>query len=282
MIPGAAAVGSWAALTIVQLIEVPLLTPLIPQFVPRVPTAPQTETSLRPQVFNTERQPVLLPTRPERPPRSPVAPQPSAAPAVPTKPALPFFVYSDCTGEQPLSTSGWMGYNDAIELDDAWEENPHSGSTCVRLAYNATYFWGGGVWQNPPNNWGDTDGGYDLSDAKELIADRLRIRLRRRRRGHSADHLPRRHGISLKRDRNACSSQEDGAVGSSFCDSSFLIQKVVSTKNLRASTVQQDLAVWRKRNASERIDAVELLRRQAHGSATRLQRTARIVQRARD
>lgn len=87
--------------------------------------------------------------------------------AVP-KPTLPLTLYSDCSADLPFTASGWMGYADAIELDECWEENPRTGSTCVRMAYNATYYWGGIAWQNPPNNWGDEPGGYDLSDAKEL------------------------------------------------------------------------------------------------------------------
>jgi hypothetical protein len=29
--------------------------------------------------------------------------------------------------------------------------------------------WAGVYWQNPPNNWGDVPGGYDLTGAKRLV-----------------------------------------------------------------------------------------------------------------
>ena len=85
-----------------------------------------------------------------------------------SKPSLPFSVYSDCSVELPYIPSGWMGYFDAIDMDECWEENPHSGKSCFRIAYNATYYWGAVAWQSPANNWGDLAGGYDLTGAKEL------------------------------------------------------------------------------------------------------------------
>ncbi len=85
-----------------------------------------------------------------------------------SKPSLPFSIYSDCSVELPYIPSGWMGYFDAIDIDDCWEENPHRGRSCFRIAYNATYYWGAVAWQSPANNWGDLAGGYDLTGAKEL------------------------------------------------------------------------------------------------------------------
>lgn len=84
-------------------------------------------------------------------------------------PSLPLTLYEECEKGGPFYASGWMGYIDAIEFDECWTENPRSGQTCIRLAYNATYYWGGVAWQDPPNNWGDEPaGGYNLTGAREL------------------------------------------------------------------------------------------------------------------
>ncbi len=200
---------------VMQWLEVPLVAPLLKQFVPK-PAVVQQIMPPPPPAFEEERLPVpaapvaaerapaapapavvpvpeepMIPAaaEPERPAleapvaeekkevpavalAKPAAPAPAAvapAPAVmSSKPPLPLAVYSDCSSDPPFCASGWMGYFDAIELDECWDENPHSGKTCIRMAYNATYYWGGVAWQNPPNNWGDVAGGFDLSGAKEL------------------------------------------------------------------------------------------------------------------
>lgn len=102
-----------------------------------------------------------------------VPPAGAPAPAVvsappPEAPALPLAVYADCGGDQPFTSSGWMGYFDAISLDECWTDNPHSGDSCIRMAFNATYYWAGVAWQNPPNNWGEQAGGYNLTGASQL------------------------------------------------------------------------------------------------------------------
>lgn len=58
-----------------------------------------------------------------------------------------------------------------------------------------------------------------------------------------------------------------------------MVQKVVSKKGLHQESVRDDLAFWLSRPPEERIEAVEILRRQQHGSTARLQRSARVVQR---
>ena len=39
----------------------------------------------------------------------------------------------------------------------------------MKASYVSTHYWGGVVWQNPPNNWGAIPGGYDLTGATNLI-----------------------------------------------------------------------------------------------------------------
>jgi hypothetical protein len=85
----------------------------------------------------------------------------------------PFNVYSDKNARgNHYAPSGWMGDYSDVSFNDAWKETPHSGTTCIKIVYrpNATQGarWAGMFWQNPPNNWGDKKGGYDLTGAKKL------------------------------------------------------------------------------------------------------------------
>ena len=83
------------------------------------------------------------------------------------KVALPFTVFDE--GVAPVYIpSGYMGNAAAIKMDENWKENPHSGATCIKVLYGAPDNWGGVVWQNPINDWGDLPGGRDLSGAKKL------------------------------------------------------------------------------------------------------------------
>ena len=59
-----------------------------------------------------------------------------------------------------------------------------------------------------------------------------------------------------------------------------MIQKVVTRRNVQELfSMQEDLAYWLSKTPQERIAAVDYLRRQYYGSAARLQRVARVVQR---
>ena len=82
----------------------------------------------------------------------------------------PCKVYGNCEdeGESVFIASGWMGSTDAIEYDDCWKENPHAGESCIKCVFSDPKGWGGIVWQNPANNWGDEEGGIDLTGAKQL------------------------------------------------------------------------------------------------------------------
>ncbi|MDP8260124.1 MAG: hypothetical protein P9L96_03875 [Candidatus Gygaella obscura] len=86
---------------------------------------------------------------------------------------LPFYVYSDSSSiGNHFIPSGWMGDHGDIKLKTNHAEDPYLGKTCVRITYSAEATqgarWAGMFWQNPPNNWGDIDGGYDLSNATTL------------------------------------------------------------------------------------------------------------------
>jgi hypothetical protein len=81
---------------------------------------------------------------------------------------LPFAVYEDGFEHMPWAPSGWMGSVDSLTLDGANTENPYEGTASIKVRYEGTFGWVGVAWQNPPNNWGDEDGGFDLTGATEL------------------------------------------------------------------------------------------------------------------
>lgn len=80
---------------------------------------------------------------------------------------LPLAVYSDGFEGSPWAPSGWMGNTDDLAVNGAHEQGCHRGK-CIEVAYRAPDRWAGIAWQNPANNWGDHDGGLDLSGAKAL------------------------------------------------------------------------------------------------------------------
>lgn len=86
------------------------------------------------------------------------------------KVALPCVVYSNCedSGEPVFVPAGWMGSYDGIEFDDCWKESPRSGESCIKVTFTDPRSWGGIAWQSPANNWGDEEGGVDLTGAKKL------------------------------------------------------------------------------------------------------------------
>jgi len=91
------------------------------------------------------------------------------------KPAesMPFAVYTESTARNNhFVPSGWMGDYGAIKVENSCQEKPHTGRTCIKITYSSEPTQGAGwvglYWQNPENNWGDKDGGFNLSSAKKL------------------------------------------------------------------------------------------------------------------
>ena len=85
-----------------------------------------------------------------------------------------FNVYTERTArDNHYYPSGWMGDWGDIKLDAGCKEKPHSGQTCVKIIYTAEQKqgagWAGMYWQNPPNNWGNEKGGYDLTGATRVV-----------------------------------------------------------------------------------------------------------------
>ncbi|MFC1708595.1 hypothetical protein ACFL2J_00850 [Candidatus Omnitrophota bacterium] len=84
-----------------------------------------------------------------------------------------FKVYTDANSpDNHYIPSGWMGDYADVSMDDKHMYSPHTGSTCIKVVYNARKTqgqgWVGVYWQNPPNNWGSKKGGFDLTGMTKL------------------------------------------------------------------------------------------------------------------
>lgn len=85
-----------------------------------------------------------------------------------------FSVYSDENAtDNHYFPSGWMGDYADITFDSVYMNDPHSGTTSVKIVYSNKASqgarWTGIYWQNPANNWGNRAGGYDLTGAARLV-----------------------------------------------------------------------------------------------------------------
>ena len=87
-----------------------------------------------------------------------------------------FNIYTDrdARGSNHYFSSGWYNGSQNMTFDDGWTDNPHSGSTCIKVIWDGGagddgWRWNGVAWQNPENNWnGDSGLGYDLTGATKL------------------------------------------------------------------------------------------------------------------
>ena len=91
-----------------------------------------------------------------------------AAKSAAKKATLPLTLYAEDGGPQPYIPSGYMGTTTAIKMNPACTVQPHLGKTCLQVDYTNIDNWGGVVWQDPANDWGDKPGGLDLTGAKTL------------------------------------------------------------------------------------------------------------------
>jgi len=87
--------------------------------------------------------------------------------------AMPFYVFADRSSmNNHFIPSGWMGDYGDIKYDGASKEDPYLGDSCIKIVYNGNAAqgarWAGIYWQQPANNWGNIDAGYDLSKATKL------------------------------------------------------------------------------------------------------------------
>ena len=86
----------------------------------------------------------------------------------------PFIIYADKgTPNNHFVPSGFMPDGKCLTFADTWRENCHTGSSCIKIAYDVACSrqgqkWAGIYWQNPANNWGNRKGGFDLTGASKL------------------------------------------------------------------------------------------------------------------
>lgn len=85
----------------------------------------------------------------------------------------PFPIYTDARSpDNHYVPSGYMGDYSDIKIDATWFDNPHSGTTSLKIVYSNTASqgarWAGVYWLNPANNWGDREGGFDLTGSTKL------------------------------------------------------------------------------------------------------------------
>jgi hypothetical protein len=83
------------------------------------------------------------------------------------KAKLPFYVYKE-NEKTPYFPSAYMGNYKDIEVDLNHPDNVYSGSSCIKISYKAESEWYGVGFVDPPNDWGDILGGYDITGAKKL------------------------------------------------------------------------------------------------------------------
>lgn len=81
---------------------------------------------------------------------------------------MPVPVYEDSLDSMPWVPSGWMGNTESLTLDGDYGETTYEGSAAIRMRYAGPFGWVGVAWQNPPNNWGGQDGGFDVTGATAL------------------------------------------------------------------------------------------------------------------
>ena len=82
---------------------------------------------------------------------------------------MPFYVYRDSFEGIPWAPSGWMGSTELLTLDGDHAGNPYRGKACIKMRFVGELgTWVGVAWQHPANNWGDHEGGYDLTGARYL------------------------------------------------------------------------------------------------------------------
>ena len=85
-----------------------------------------------------------------------------------------FTVYQDKNSPNRFVPSGYMPTGECVAMDDGWGDNCQEGKTCLKVSYDVDCSskgrrWAGVYWLNPADNWGDREGGYNLSGAKRLV-----------------------------------------------------------------------------------------------------------------
>lgn len=86
----------------------------------------------------------------------------------------PFYVYSDKGARtNHFVPSGFMPDGKCVSFNSAWQQDCHSGKSCIKVVYDLecskeNQEWAGVYWLNPANNWGRRKGGFNLTGAQKL------------------------------------------------------------------------------------------------------------------
>jgi hypothetical protein len=104
---------------------------------------------------------------------SPRAAAPSAQSSLLKNPVpMPFHVFNNSVFPpvKNFAPSGYMGDIPDLRLTGSYKVTLQGEYPALKIDYKAEgpCGWAGLMWQNPPNNWGELDGGYNLTGAKKL------------------------------------------------------------------------------------------------------------------
>ncbi|MEJ2128188.1 MAG: glycoside hydrolase family 2 TIM barrel-domain containing protein [Woeseiaceae bacterium] len=81
---------------------------------------------------------------------------------------FPISVYEERFAGMPWTPTGVMGNSGSLTIDGDSTESVFEGARAIRMHYSGRRGWAGVAWQHPANNWGDMDGGFDLTGASAL------------------------------------------------------------------------------------------------------------------
>lgn len=86
--------------------------------------------------------------------------------------AMPFYIFNNSIfpPAKNFCPSGYMGDVPNVMLTGSFTKLLQDGYPALKVSFNPAGGggWAGVLWQNPPNNWGELDGGYNLSRARKL------------------------------------------------------------------------------------------------------------------
>jgi hypothetical protein len=85
---------------------------------------------------------------------------------------MPFYVFNNRVLPPVVnfSLSGFMGDGEDLKVAGSYGDYLVEGFPTMKIQYagQGKNGWAGAVWQNPANNWGTFDGGYNLGKAKNI------------------------------------------------------------------------------------------------------------------
>jgi hypothetical protein len=84
------------------------------------------------------------------------------------KTSLPFHFIREGLTQMPWAPSGKMNQPENLVAEITTRIARTPGGTSMAMAFNSNAGWGGVAFQDPPNDWGTAEGGYDLTGAKRV------------------------------------------------------------------------------------------------------------------